>query len=113
MSNRGIPDWDKKLELFQALLDVGNEKQLVTKALHGTQYEKDIQYVADELLRKWRTSKPTQELSRFLFERLSTLLPTKDRVIGQLLIKYSVTEYVEHLPKDDEKIINILRHLVS
>ena len=100
--DKGVPDWTKKLALFQALLGAQSKKMLVTKVLRGTKYENDIGYIASTLLGKWKTSRPTQDAGQFFFDTLAAKLPTKDTVNSSLLIELTIAKYIDHLPNDEK-----------
>src|SRR5579871_6721231 len=101
---RGVPDWDDKLRLFKALLDVQTDKAFLRKVLSGTRMAGQADHMHfNGYPGKWRDSWPTQDDAHFVIDMLAAALPTKEFVTSTLLLKFTIDEYIDRLP-DDETI---------
>ena len=110
MPKEGIRDWKQKLRLFKGLLDVTTRPQFVDTVVKGANWRQaDIDAIKDRLP-KWNQSRPMQAPGPAFFSLLADKLPTRDIILGQLLIELSIAEYVERLPKDDPAVKAVLKH---
>src|SRR5579864_7506940 len=104
MPKEGIRDWKQKLRLFKGLLDVTTNPQFVDTVVKGANWRPaDVDAIKDRLP-KWDQSRPMQAPGPAFFSLLADKLPTRDIILGQLLIELSIAEYVERLPKDDPAV---------
>jgi hypothetical protein len=109
-TNDRAVQWEKKLKLFKALLDVNTDSQFVNAVVAGAGWvSRDIESIEGRLP-KWKEgTRPTQDPASRFFSLLADKLPTRDTVNGQLLIELPIEDYVERLPQKDEKVSAVLR----